>query len=190
MPHVILGIGNYDEKYWKTRHNIGWMVVDALSDKMGQKFRKAGFEFWAAEGRLDSQEVVLVKTWTYVNRTGNVLPEIRKKWGDDILVVCDDIALELGSVRFREKGSSGGHNGLQSIINALGGNGFSRLRLGVGGGRPNPNYVLGRFPKADLPVLEETLEYSLEAIGYWTRFGTQKTMNRYNRIRKEKDEHV
>ncbi len=190
MPRIVLGIGNPDEKYAKTRHNVGWMAVDALCEKMGKKFRKAGFEFWAVEGRLDSREIVLVKAWTYVNRTGNVIPEVRKRWGDDLLVVCDDVALELGSVRFREKGSSGGHNGLKSIIDAWGGNGFSRMRLGVGGGRPDPDYVLRRFPKAELPLLEETLEYALEAVGYWTRFGIEKTMNRYNRVRKETDEDV
>jgi PTH1 family peptidyl-tRNA hydrolase len=190
VPRIVLGIGNPDEKYAKTRHNVGWMAVDALCEKMGKKFRKAGFEFWAVEGRLDSREIVLVKAWTYVNRTGNVIPEVRKRWGDDLLVVCDDVALELGSVRFREKGSSGGHNGLKSIIDAWGGNGFSRMRLGVGGGRPDPDYVLRRFPKAELPLLEETLEYALEAVGHWTRFGIEKTMNRYNRVRKETDEDV
>src|SRR5205809_325863 len=79
---IVLGIGNPDEKYADTRHNVGWMTVDALSETIGKKFRKAGFEFWAAEGRLGRHDVVLVKTWTYVNETGRAIPEIRKRWGD------------------------------------------------------------------------------------------------------------
>ena len=73
---VVLGIGNPEEKYAETRHNVGWKVADALSQKIGEKFRKAGFEFWAAQGRLGRREVVLVKTWTYVNGTGRVVPEL------------------------------------------------------------------------------------------------------------------
>ncbi len=179
--NVVLGIGNPDEKYAATRHNVGWMTVDLLSGKMDRKFRKAGFEFWAAEGRLGRHEVALVKTWTYVNETGRVIPELRKRFGEEIMVVCDDVNLPLGAVRIREKGSSGGHNGLKSVEAALGHSDYPRLRIGVGGGRPDVTWVLGRFAKEERPVLEETLEWGCGALRSWMDDGIQKCMTRFNR---------
>jgi PTH1 family peptidyl-tRNA hydrolase len=178
---VVLGIGNPDEKYAETRHNVGWMAVDALSEKMGTKFRKSGFEFWAAEGRLGRHPAVAVKTWTYVNETGRVLPEIRKRWGDELMVVCDDVNLPLGSVRIRRDGSSGGHNGLKSIEAALGTNVYPRLRIGVGGGKPDPNWVLGKFTKGEKPVVAETVAYVGDALRSWMDDGIEKCMTRFNR---------
>jgi len=179
--YVVLGIGNPDEKYAATRHNVGWMVVDLLCEKMGAKFRKAGFEFWAAEGRLGRHEVALVKAWTYVNETGRVLPEVLKRYGDQFMVVCDDVNLPLGSVRIRKEGSSGGHNGLKSIEAALGNTNYPRLRIGVGGGKPDRDYVLGKFTKAERPVVEETVAYAGDAIRGWMDEGLEKCMTKFNR---------
>jgi PTH1 family peptidyl-tRNA hydrolase len=190
MPKIVLGIGNPEEKYAATRHNVGWMAVDALSQTIGKKFEKTGFEFWSAEGRLAGKELVLVKTWTYVNLTGRAIPEIRKRWGDELLVVCDDIALSLGSIRIRAKGSSGGHNGLTSIQQAWGSVDFARLRIGVGGGRPDPRYVLGEFRKDERPVVEETVKVVVTAVEHWMWAGLDKTMTQFNRVRKENDENV
>ena len=178
---IVLGIGNPDEKYAETRHNVGWMTVDLLSNKMGEKFRKSGFEYWAAEGRLGRHEAVLVKAWTYVNETGRVLPELRKRYGEELMVVCDDVNLPLGSVRIRKDGSSGGHNGLKSVEAALGTNAYARLRIGVGGGRPDPSYVLGRFTKEEKPVVEETVGWACDAIRSWMDDGIEKCMTRFNR---------
>lgn len=178
---IVLGIGNPDEKYAGTRHNVGWKVADALSEKIGKKFRKAGFEFWAAEGRLGRHAIALVKTWTYVNATGRVIPEVRARYGDEILVVCDDVALPLGSVRIRAKGSSGGHNGLKSIMEAMGHDEFVRLRIGVGGGKPDPDYVLGRFRKEETPVVKEAVAWACDAVACWTEEGIEKCMTKFNR---------
>jgi PTH1 family peptidyl-tRNA hydrolase len=187
---IILGIGNPDEKYAATRHNIGWMVVDELCGKMKKKFQKAGFEFWAAEGRLGRGEATLVKTWTYVNNTGRVVPELKSRYGElgeDFMVVCDDVALPVGSVRIRKGGSSGGHNGLKSINEAIGHENFPRMRLGVGGGKPNPDYVLGRFPKAELPIVEETVKWAAEALEFWAIEGIEKAMTKFNRTIKTEE---
>ena len=178
---IVLGIGNPDEKYAGTRHNVGWMTVDALSEKMDRKFRKSGFEFWAAEGRLGRNEVALVKTWTYVNETGRVIPELRKRWGEALMVGCDDVNLPLGSVRIRKDGSSGGHNGLKSIEAALGSNAYARMRLGVGGGRPDPNWVLGRVTKEEKPALEKMVADAADAIRCWMDEGIDKAMTKFNR---------
>jgi PTH1 family peptidyl-tRNA hydrolase len=179
--YIVLGIGNPDEKYAETRHNVGWLAVDALSEKMGRKFRKAGFEFWAAEGRLGRHEAVLVKTWTYVNETGRAIPELRKRWGEDLMVVCDDVNLPLGSLRMRKEGSSGGHNGLKSVEAALGRNDYARLRLGVGGGRPDPNWVLGRFTKDERPAVEKMVAEACDALRCWMDEGVEKAMTKFNR---------
>jgi PTH1 family peptidyl-tRNA hydrolase len=178
---IVLGIGNPDEKYAGTRHNVGWETVDALSVKMGQKFRKAGFEFWAAEGRLGRHEAVAVKTWTYVNETGRVLPELRKRYGEDLMVVCDDVNLPLGSLRLRKEGSSGGHNGLKSVEAALGHSTYPRLRLGIGGGRPDPGWVLGRFSNEERPAVEKMVAEACEALRCWMDLGLEKAMTRFNR---------
>jgi len=178
---VVLGIGNPDEKYAATRHNVGWMAVDLLSEKMGEKFRKAGFEFWAAEGRLGRHAAVLVKTWTYVNETGRVVPEILKRYGDEMMVVCDDVNLPTGRLRIRKEGSSGGHNGLKSIEDALGHRNYPRLRIGVGGGKPDPGYVLGKFTKEEKPVIEEAVARACDAIRTWMDEGIDACMNKFNR---------
>ena len=181
MMKIVLGIGNPEEKYAETRHNVGWRVVDALSLKIGRKFRKAGFEFWAAEGRLGRHAVVLVKTWTYVNETGRVIPELRKRFGDEILVVCDDVALPLGKLRLRAKGSSGGHNGLESVREALGHDRYARLRIGIGGGKPDPDFVLRKAPKEERPALEKAVAGACEAVACWAAEGIEKCMTRFNR---------
>ena len=100
------------------------------------------------------------------------------------------MALPTGSIRIRLKGSSGGHNGLQSIIDALGRDAFPRLRIGVGGGKPDPSYVLGRFAKDEVPVVEETVGVVMEAVETWMHVSLDKVMTRYNRVRKENDETV
>ncbi len=178
---VVLGIGNPEEKYAETRHNVGWKVADALSQKIGEKFRKAGFEFWAAQGRLGRREVVLVKTWTYVNGTGRVVPELLKRYGEELLVVCDDVDLPVGRLRVRPKGSSGGHNGLRSVAEALGHDGFARLRIGIGGGRRAPDYVLARFGKAEREAVGRAVEEACEAVRCWMEEGIEKCMTRFNR---------
>ena len=193
---IVLGIGNPDEKYAGTRHNVGWRVVEALADRMGGKFRKAGFEYWAAEGRLGRHAATVVKTWTYVNETGRVIPELRKRagleegtlpggkpWAPNLMVVADDVNLPLGSVRIRAEGSSGGHNGLKSIEAALGHAGYPRLRIGVGGGRPDPSFVLGRFGRDEQPVVDETVAWACDATQAWMDEGIEKCMTRFNRRR-------
>jgi PTH1 family peptidyl-tRNA hydrolase len=191
---VVLGIGNPDEKYAETRHNVGWKAVEAVAAAMGEGFRKAGFEFWAADGRLGRHRAVLVKTWTYVNETGRVIPELRKRYGleegtgaggkpsvANLMVVTDDVNLPLGSLRVRPEGSSGGHNGLKSVEAALGHAGYPRLRIGVGGGRPDPGWVLGRFGKGERAAVEAVLAEAGAALRCWMDDGVERCMARFNR---------
>ncbi|MHC5059085.1 MAG: aminoacyl-tRNA hydrolase [Planctomycetota bacterium] len=189
---IVLGIGNPGRKYEGTRHNIGFRVVDALCEKQGKKLRKMGFEFAGARARLGGEEAVLVKTWTYVNKTGNVVPELRKKYevtDEGLLVVCDDFALPLGSLRMRPGGSSGGHNGLRSLIEALGTEQFPRLRVGIGSPRSDAvDHVLAKFSKAEREVVDRTIADALEAVECWAAEGIQAAMSRFNRTPKEPED--
>ena len=190
---TVLAIGNPEEKYAATRHNIGWMVADALAREWKEKFRKDGFEFWSAKGRLGRASATAVKTWTYVNETGRVVPELKARGAefgpDDFIVVCDDIALPLGAIRIRAKGSRGGHNGLRSVEAALGSDAYARMRLGVGGpgAAANPDYVLGRFGTKEMKVVEATVTAAVEALETWAADGVEKAMTRHNRVEPQEE---
>ena len=185
---TVLAIGNPEEKYAATRHNIGWMVADALAREWKEKFRKDGFEFWSAKGRLGRAAATAVKTWTYVNQTGRVVPELKARGAefgpDDFIVVCDDIALPVGAIRIRAKGSSGGHNGLKSVEAALGSTDYARMRLGVGGpgAAADPDYVLAKFGTKDMKVVDKTVATAVEALKCWAADGVEKAMTRFNRV--------
>ena len=116
-----------------------------------------------------------------MNETGRAIPEIRKRWGDGLMVVCDDVNLPLGSVRMRKDGSSGGHNGLKSVEAALGGDAYARMRLGVGGGKPDPNWVLGKFTKEEKPALDKMVAEACDALRCWMDEGIEKAMTKFNR---------
>jgi PTH1 family peptidyl-tRNA hydrolase len=184
---TVLAIGNPDEKYARTRHNIGWMVADAVAAAMDEKFRKDGFEYWSAKGRLGRATVLAVKTWTYVNETGRVIPQLKSRDAelgpDDFIVVCDDLALPVGAIRIRAKGSSGGHNGLKSVESVVGQE-YARMRLGVGGpgAAANPDYVLGKFGTQDQKIVDETVATAVEALKCWAADGVEKAMTRFNRV--------
>jgi PTH1 family peptidyl-tRNA hydrolase len=190
---TVLGIGNPEEKYAETRHNIGWRVADALAAEMGGRFRKDGFEFWSAKGRISRAEALVVKAWTYVNQTGRVIPELRARGADfgpeEFLVVCDDIALPVGAIRIRKKGSSGGHNGLKSVEDALGSDAYARMRLGVGGpgAAADPDYVLGRFRTDERKIVDETVKAAVAAVASWAVDGIDKAMTRHNRVDPQED---
>ncbi len=184
---TVLCIGNADEKYADTRHNVGWKVADALAAELGARFAKDGSEFWSAKGQLGGDDVLVVKTWTYVNQTGRVIPELRARgvgFGpEEFLVVCDDVALPVGAIRMRRKGSSGGHNGLKSIEAALGTEAYARLRLGVGGpeATASPDYVLGRFRADERKIVEETVRTAVAAVASWAADSIDRAMSRHNR---------
>ena len=183
---VVVGIGNPGKKYAGTRHNIGFRVLEVLARKEEWSFRKDGFAYESAGGRVRSRIVVLVRPLTYVNRTGEILPDLGHRYEpspEDLLVVCDDIALPLGSIRVRAKGSSGGHNGLKSIIDALGSEAFARMRLGVGApaGIDAADYVLDRFRKDEETKVAEVAAEAAAAARCWILEGVERCMNKFNR---------
>lgn len=186
---LIVGLGNPGGEYSLTRHNLGFMVVEVVSRLNGLKFRSnRRFKTFTAEGLIGNEACYLAKPQTYVNLSGHSVRSI-VKWLhitlDEILIVIDDISLPFGEVRIRPKGSDAGHKGLRSIIDCLGANEFSRMRIGILG-REKENikdlsaYVLDRFTKKEQKVLPDILKRSSEACECWVKEGVKIAMNRYN----------
>ncbi|MFM8566980.1 MAG: aminoacyl-tRNA hydrolase [Gemmatimonadota bacterium] len=188
---VILGLGNPGAAYVDTRHNVGWWIVDHLAEAWRcDGWRKDG-EAMTASGTVGAVKVRLVKPLTFMNLSGAVLkPWLRRPFwaaAADLMVISDEVQLPVGAFRFRAKGSAGGHNGLKSIEQALGGQDYARLRIGVGPNDPQrrigdlADYVLGDFGKqeaADVRALFPTLE---QALRQWTADGILPVMNAFNR---------
>ena len=182
---IVVGLGNPGERYAKTRHNIGWMVMDRLADRAGWVGK--GRERDAsriAQGRLHGLDLTLAKPLTFMNESGLAVRKILKRENaplGDLLVVADDFALPFGKLRFREGGGPGGHNGLGSIIDELGTEKFSRLRIGIG--EPDRNaidHVLSTFAPDERQRLDELLDEAADAVEAWAREGTNKAANRFN----------
>jgi peptidyl-tRNA hydrolase, PTH1 family len=190
-PKLVVGLGNPGKEYAGTRHNIGFAALDRLAEKLDCSFRrKWRFSAEVAEAVAgDAGKVVLVKPRTYMNRSGsavNALLGWLKVGPPQLLVVVDDADLPLGQIRLRASGGSGGHNGLRSIIEALGGNEeFARLRVGIGRnasvGADITGHVLGRFAPQERESAEQAVATAVEAMECCLREGLTEAMNRFNR---------
>jgi PTH1 family peptidyl-tRNA hydrolase len=190
---LIVGLGNPGFQYVYTRHNIGWLIVDhILSGKnAGLPSKKFGGEFWLTE---TSQKIALLKPHTWMNLSGISVREVYNFYKmniEDILIVCDDVALPFGKLRIRTQGSAGGHNGLASIIGALGTLEVPRLRVGVGnkpGGGNMRNWVLGHFPNEEIDEMPALIDKAAEAALIWAEEGIDKAMNVTNVKNKTQNE--
>jgi PTH1 family peptidyl-tRNA hydrolase len=185
---VIVGLGNPGPEYEHTRHNAGFMVVERLARELGVSGRNEGkFEAIVGEGRLGSEKVLLVQPLTFMNLSGRSLQKVLhfyKLTPDDLIVVYDDIAIDLGTVRVRTSGSAGGHNGLASINSCLGTQAFPRVRVGIGPMPPRyrlTDFVLGKFGASEQELLEQGISAGLEAVQVAVRDGFTAAMQRFNR---------
>ena len=182
---IVVGLGNPGAPYEKTRHNIGWMVLDRLADRAGWQGKGRTRDAAAiAMGRFRGLDLTIVKPLTFMNESGlavrKVLAREHAPLGD-LLVVTDDFALPFGKLRFREGGGAGGHNGLRSIIDELRTEKFSRLRVGIGAPeRGFKDHVLAQFEPDERQRLDELLDASADAVEEWARHGTSKAANRFN----------
>ena len=185
---IVLGLGNPGPDYDDTRHNVGWWVVDRLAyDWDFGPFRRDGKAF-VSEGTVGDIEVRLMKPSTYMNRSGLALRPVKAMEGfdpeEDLLVVVDDAALDVGRVRFRPEGGAGGHNGLRSVSGALQSNEYARLRIGVGkkpDGEDLSDWVLAPMPEEEEDVVVGLLPELSDAVRVWLEEGTEAAMNRFNR---------
>jgi len=187
---LIVGLGNPGERYRRTRHNIGYMVVDVLAARSAGAHGHEENEAWVAEAEVAGEPALLVKPLTFMNRSGVAVERLlsaRDSRPADVVVVLDDLALDLGVLRVRTGGSHGGHNGLRSIIEVLGTDEFARVRVGIRKGelpQDLAEYVLSDFPKEDVLVIQESVGWAADAIECLVREGGPAAMNRFNGERK------
>ena len=195
MGYMVIGLGNVGTEYEGTRHNCGFMVVDAVAGDAGVKWELSRLAM-TAEMRLRGKQVLLVKPTTYMNLSGKAVRywmNETKTPLENILVVVDDIALPLGELRMKKQGSAGGHNGLADIEQLLGTNAWCRLRVGVGNnfsrGR-QIDYVLGRFSDDELSVLEPKIAEAVEVVKAFVLQGPDRAMNMFNHRPKSKPDNA
>jgi len=182
---LIVGLGNPGKEYEGTRHNVGFEVLDRLSSSLNIEVKKKKFGGLIGEGAFGDSKVLLVKPQEYMNLSGQCVATVAgfyKVNREDIMVLTDDLALEPGCIRLRQKGSAGGHNGLQDIIDKLGDDVFARVRIGIGKSEriPTKTYVLGRPSLADRTLIKRAQERAKESVICWMREGIDSAMNKYN----------
>ncbi len=184
---AIFGLGNPGREYEMTRHNVGFMVVDALAEKIGFSFKPGRGDYLIGSGRHAGKEILLVKPLTYMNNSGVAVKDVVERYKielRDILVICDDLNLPLGVIRIRQKGSDGGHNGLYSIIYHLKSIEFPRLRCGIGNLEKMKNmvdFVLSKFDGDEIEILNEMIAKAVDATLCFISDGILVAMNRFNR---------
>ncbi len=186
-PYLIVGLGNPGPQYVANRHNVGFRCIELLSTAHDLVFDKQQKRARVALGTVCGQRVVLVRPQTFMNESGRAVAPLARFYKapvNRLLVVYDDLDLPLGALRLRPEGGSGGHKGMRSVIEHLGGRDFPRLRIGIGRppGRMDPAaYVLQDFLADEEPLLEETLERAVTAIETWLCEGIEAAMSRCNR---------
>lgn len=184
--YIIVGLGNPGKQYDKTRHNVGFDVIDMLANEYDISVTKIKHKALIGEGRIGSEKVLLVKPQTYMNLSGETLIDIYNYYKVDlenIVVIYDDIDLDVGKLRIRKKGSGGTHNGMRSIVKCLGSTEFPRVRVGVSKPMPGQNladFVLSRFRKEEVDDLEIGLEKACNAVDCIIRENLDLAMNKYN----------
>lgn len=186
--YLIAGLGNPTLRYRKTRHNIGFDVIDALADKYNIKMNIKKSKAICGSGYIEGQKVILVKPQTFMNLSGDSVMPLMNFYkldpAEDLIVIFDDISLKPGSIRIRKKGSAGGHNGVKDIIAKTGSDQFSRVKVGVGEkpeGRDLADFVLSRFSKEERSQVEDAIRDAVSAVSLMVQKETDEAMNRYNR---------
>lgn len=189
---LIVGLGNPDSQYNFTRHNLGFMVIDRLAKKNQIKMKRVQrFKSILGELSISGIETILAKPITYMNRSGEAVVRFMEWYNlpfSELMVICDDINLKIGTMRIRRKGSYGGHKGLESIIDLLGSDLFPRMRLGIGPlnnvdelDSPISSYVLDHFTKKEKEILSGVIDRACTACMVWMKEGIDTAMNRFNK---------
>ena len=183
---LIVGLGNPGDRYRRTRHNVGFLVVDELAARTGARSGREDAEAWVMESELGGEPCLLAKPLTFMNRSGAAvaaLMEGHRVSPADLVVVVDDVALDLGTLRVRERGTHGGHNGLRSILDVLATDEWARVRVGIRKGElPEDlaDYVLAEFPAEDVLVVQESVGLAADAVSTVVAQGVTAAMNRFN----------
>lgn len=187
LDFIVAGLGNPGSDYDKTRHNAGFMALDALAKFCGSDVTQKRFQALTARVTLDGARLLLMKPQTFMNLSGNAVgaaASFFKVPPERIIVLCDDISLPLGKIRVRGDGSAGGHNGLKSIIAQLGSESFPRVKIGIGGAENHDdklvNWVIGRFSAGEYKVVQAAAEGASDAVRIIIKDGFEKAANLFN----------
>jgi PTH1 family peptidyl-tRNA hydrolase len=192
---LIVGLGNPGIEYQFTPHNLGFLAIDRIANNLGAEVRNRQCRALTARAVIAGQPVILAKPETFMNLSGLSVQELVAEYQadvkSDLIVIYDELDLPLGSIRIRQRGSSAGHNGMESILSALGTDEFLRIRLGVAPDRKitdGVKFVLTPFRKAPLKVVDEVLDIAAEAVEVILKEGPAAAMNRFNRKHEPGDE--
>lgn len=191
---IIAGLGNPGTEYAKTRHNAGFMLMDALAERLGEDSWREKYDALVLESRIGAEKVLLVKPLTYMNESGRAIGALMNWYKldtKDLIVAHDDMDIPVGTVRIRKKGSAGGHNGIKSILAHVEDENFARVRIGIG--RPLPGWtvvkhVLASFPEEDVPKVREAVRSLVPAVECMVAEGVDLAMNRFNSRKIKKQE--
>ena len=187
---LIVGLGNPGSQYELTRHNIGFIVIDFFAEFLQIRFKEGKGDWLEAKGKLNDEDVYLLKPLTYMNNSGIAVREFIEMHDlneSDVLVVVDDFQIPLGMIRVRKDGSDGGHNGLSSIIYHLNSDEFPRMRIGIGKNEDLKkeefiDFVLGNFEKEEIEVIKKLIPVYIDCIKSFITDGVTKTMNNFNKM--------
>jgi PTH1 family peptidyl-tRNA hydrolase len=181
---IIVGIGNPGKKYSRTRHNVGFLVVEEIARRYEIDFRERE-KYRIGTGSIDGMDVLLIEPLLYMNNSGIAVKDILNRFNissENLIVIHDDLDMEIGKIRIRRKGSSGGHKGVESIIQNLSTKDFPRLKIGIGreGDVSSEDYVLSKFRKNEIPLIKSAVEKASDAVTTILLKGLEKAMNRFN----------
>ncbi|WP_010235228.1 aminoacyl-tRNA hydrolase [Clostridium arbusti] len=185
--HLIVGLGNPGKEYEKTRHNVGFDILDLISDKYNINMNRTKFKGVYGDGKIDDERVILLKPATFMNLSGESVKAVcdfYKIKNENIIVIYDDISLSVGRMRIRKSGSAGGHNGIKNIISNLSSDVFPRVKVGVGAPIGDLiSHVLGRFSTEDRIEVEKVFNVAADAVQCIITKGTCEAMNNFNGIK-------
>ena len=184
--YLIVGLGNPEEKYSNTRHNMGFDVINELSKECDIKVSKSKFDAFYGMGEINLKKVILVKPQTYMNLSGESIIKFKKFYkisNKQIIVIYDDIDLQTGDIRLKAKGSAGSHNGMKSVVESLNTQDFIRVRVGIGAPENKDdiiNYVIGQIPKREREVLDQAIIKAKNSVIEILENGIDNAMNKFN----------
>lgn len=183
--YLIIGLGNPGKKYEKTKHNVGFLVIDRLAEEFNIRVEKKQAQALTETVVWDGKKILLVKPQTYMNLSGQSVIQLINYYDniENFIIVHDDLDMPVGKIRFRKNGSAGGHNGLRSIIKHLNSQDFERLKIGIGhpgNSRVVKDYVLRPFNKDEQQILEESIDKAVEGLKVWLQEDINAAMNKFN----------
>lgn len=184
--YLIVGLGNPEEDYSKTRHNMGFNVINKIASEYGIEMNKKKFDALYGEGKIENQKVILLKPQTYMNLSGKSIIQVVNFYKiplENICVIYDDMDITPGEIKIRKKGGSGSHNGMKSVVAELNSKDFARIRVGIGTPKfkdDSINYVIGAIPEEEMKILDEAVIKAKDAIKSIIKDGIDNAMNKFN----------